>query len=114
MVRVQLAVLVAAVAASAWHASAAADPAPAVSLLLTKGTGERWEKDVHFRCEVTLDNTLGRDLAVRTNFGSVFDGLELVVTTAESRVVAQQGYTVHQSPFAPPGGPGLQTRSRPT
>ena len=40
---------------------------------------------------------------MRSNFGSVFDGLELVVTTAEGKVVAQQGYTFHQAPFAPPG-----------
>src|SRR6478735_4636230 len=103
MVRFQLSVLVAAIAVSAWNASGAAEPVPAVSLLLTKGTAERWEKDVHFRCEITLENALGRDLAVRSNFGSVFDGLELVVTTAEGKVVAQQGYTFHKSPFAPPG-----------
>ena len=103
MTRVRLVLLVAAGVACHRPDSVAADPAPAVSLMLDKASAERWDKDVHFRCEVTLDNALGRELSVRSNFGSAFDGLELVVTTAEGKVVAQQGYTFHQSPFAPPG-----------
>ncbi|GMV78856.1 MAG: hypothetical protein AMXMBFR7_00400 [Planctomycetota bacterium] len=83
--------------------AAAADPDPAVSLLLHKVAAERLEKDIHFRCEVTLDNGTGRDLAVRSNFSSVFDGLEVVVTDPKGKVLVQRGYTIHQSPFAPPG-----------
>lgn len=83
--------------------SHAADPEPAVSLLLHKGAAERREQDILFRCEVALDNASGRELAVKSNFFSVFDGLEVVVTTSEGKVLAQQGYSFHQSPFAPPG-----------
>jgi len=83
--------------------SAAADPEPAVSLLLRKASAEQWEKDIHFECQVILDNATGRDLAVRSNFYSVFDGLQLVVTTPEGKVLAQQGYTFHQSPFTSRG-----------
>ena len=103
MVRVRLAVLAAVFVVSGWHDSPAAEPAPAVSLLLTAAAAERGERDVRFRCEVKIDNALGRDLGVRSNFGSVFDGLELVVTTADGKVVAQQGYTSHQSPSSPLG-----------
>jgi hypothetical protein len=83
--------------------SAAADSEPAVSLLLRKASAERWEKHILFQAEVALDNATGRDLAVRSNFFSAFDGLQLVVTTAEGKVLAQQGYTFHQSPFTASG-----------
>jgi hypothetical protein len=76
---------------------------PAVSLLLSKASAERREHDTLFRCDLLLDNTTNKDLTVRSNFSSVFDGLELVVTTHEGKLLAQQGYTFHQSPFAPPG-----------
>jgi hypothetical protein len=75
---------------------------PAVSLFLSQASAERREHDTLFRCSVRLDNVTGRDLTVRTNFASVFDGLELVVTDREGQVLDQQGYTFHQSPFAPP------------
>jgi hypothetical protein len=76
---------------------------PAVSLVLSRASAQRREHDTMFRCDVRLDNATGRDLTVRTNFSSVFDGLELVVTNSEGKVFDQQGYTFHQSPFAPPG-----------
>src|SRR5262245_53864732 len=93
--------IVATVAASiAWPrvVAPAAGPKPVVSLLLQKASAERWGKDIHFRCEVALNNDTGRDLAVRSHFFSAFDGLELTVTTPEGKVLAQQGYTFHQSP----------------
>ncbi|MFO0881106.1 MAG: hypothetical protein U0840_27600 [Gemmataceae bacterium] len=80
-----------------------AGPEPAVPLLLNKASAERLGQDILFRCEVTLDNGTGRNLAVRSNFTSAYDGLELVVTTSEGKVLVQQGYAFHQSPFAPPG-----------
>ena len=82
--------------------ASAAEPEPAVSLLLRKGSAERWEQAILFRCEVALDNALDRDLTVRSNFSSAFDGLQIVVTTPEGKVLVQRGYTFHQSPFAPP------------
>ena len=86
-----------------FASTSVAEPEQAVSLLLHKATGERWERDIHFQCEVALDNALGRDLGVRSAFFSVFDGLQIVVTTPTGKVLAQQGYTFHQSPFAPLG-----------
>ena len=94
---------VAASVAGACTASLAADPEPAVSLLVHKVSAERWEQHIHFHCEMALDNATGRELAVRSNFTSVFDGLEIVVTTPEGKVLAQQGYCFHQSPFASRG-----------
>ena len=102
MIRVLLPVLTA-LASVVCLTSSAADPEPTVSLLLLKGSAERWGQDIHFRCEVVLDNDTGRDLAVRSNFTSVFDALQIVITTPVGKVVAQQGYSFHQSPFAPPG-----------
>lgn len=95
--------VMAASVASVCHTSPTAAAEPAVSLLLIKTTAERLGTDILFRCEVAIDNDTGRDLTVRSNFNSVFDGLELVVTTLEGKTLAQQGYTFHQSPFAPPG-----------
>jgi hypothetical protein len=83
--------------------SSAADPEPVVSLVLNKVAAERQGRDIHFTCELTLDNELGRELGVRSNFGSACDGLEIVVTTPEGKVLAQQGYTFHQSPFSATG-----------
>src|SRR5262249_16848872 len=104
MVRGVLGLLTAAAGvACACLASPAAATEPAVSLLLNKASAERLGKGIFFRCEVTLDNDTGRGLAVRSNFTSAFDGLEIVVTTPGGKVLAQQGYTFHQSPFAPPG-----------
>jgi hypothetical protein len=74
-----------------------------VSLLLNKVSAERRGRDIYFTCEVTLDNEVGRELAVRSNFFSAFDGLEIVVTTPEGKVLAQQGYSFHQSPFTATG-----------
>ncbi len=77
----------------------AADPEPLVSLLISKVTAARVEECTHFDCEATLDNATGRDLTVRSMFFSAFDGLEIVVTTPEGKVLAQQDYTYHQSAF---------------
>jgi hypothetical protein len=79
------------------------DDKPAVSLILSKATAKRGELDTVFRCEAVLDNALGKDLTVRTNFSSVFDGLELVVTNKDGKILAQQPYIWHQAPFSPPG-----------
>jgi hypothetical protein len=81
----------------------AEEPKPMVSLLLTGASATRRDTDTLFRCDAVLDNAMGRDLTVRSTFSSPFDGLELVVTTKEGKVLAQQPYIHHQSPYAPPG-----------
>jgi hypothetical protein len=95
-------VLLTASLAGVGMTSFADDSVPAVSLLLSKASAELRGQDTLFRCEVVLDNATGRDLAVWSNFSSAFDGLEVVVTNPKGKVLAQQGYTFHQSPFAPP------------
>jgi hypothetical protein len=92
--------LILALAAAGEVVGRGPDLEPAVSLLLHKASAERWEQDVLFRCEVALDNATGRDLAVRSSFLSVFDGLEIVVTTPEGKVLVQRTFTFHQSPFS--------------
>jgi hypothetical protein len=92
-------------ASTAWASAVApvARAEPGVSLCLQKASGERLENDILFRCELVLDNDTGRDLAVRSSFYSAFDGLELVVTNPEGKVLVQQSYLFHQSPFTPEG-----------
>ena len=71
---------------------------PFVSLLLPKASAERGEHEVLFRCDAILDNATRKDLAVHSAFFSAFDGLTLVVTGLDGKVLAEQGYTYHQSP----------------
>lgn len=74
-----------------------------VSLEMRNVSAEYGEDIIFFHADVTIDNAIGRDLAVRSNFYSVFDGLQLVVTSAEGKILAQRGYTSHQSPATPWG-----------
>jgi hypothetical protein len=83
--------------------TAAADESGFVSLLLSNATATRSDSHTLFVCRVSLDNRTPDDLTVRTTFSSVFDGLELIVTTPDGRTIAQQSYVQHQSPFPPDG-----------
>jgi hypothetical protein len=76
----------------------AQDDKPTVSLLLSRASAERWDHHILFRCDAVLDNASGKDLTVVSNFFSAFDGLQLVVTTTDGKVLAQKGYIWHQSP----------------
>ena len=71
---------------------------PGVSLMLSKVAARRDSKGTDFHCQVTVDNHTGKEIAVTSNFFSVFDGLELVVTNIDGKVLKQQAYTSHQSP----------------
>ena len=51
-----------------------------------------------FRCTATLKNHSGVDLRVRTNFGSVFDGIDILVLGESGEKLVQQPYIYHQSP----------------
>ena len=93
----------AAIVASAAAPARADEPKPTVSLILSKASAERREQGALFRCTVGLDNATDKDLTVRSNFYSVFDGLELVVTNKEGKTLVQQSYTWHQSPFTASG-----------
>jgi hypothetical protein len=84
---------------SASQTATSAEPNPVVSLFLNKVSAESSAGDILFRCEVDIDNATGRELTVKSNYFSAFDGLEIVVTTPEGKVLAQQNYAAHQSPF---------------
>src|SRR5262249_23322293 len=83
---------------------------PKVKLTLLKASAERIIDDevingqraeqFFIRCQAVLDNSTGSKLKVRTNFGSAFDGLEVVVTDVKGKVLVRRGYTEHQSPSA--------------
>jgi hypothetical protein len=84
---------------NAGPAAVGQDDRPVVSLLLTKASAEFVEQDTLFKCTAILENVAGKELTVRTNFFSVFDGLELVVTAPDGKVLAQKAYVWHQSPY---------------
>jgi hypothetical protein len=79
------------------------DDKAGVSLMLSNVSAERDPQDTLFHCEVTIDNHTGKEITVTSNFHSAFDGLELVVTNVHGKVLKQQPYTSHQSPFASDG-----------
>ena len=81
----------------------AEDQKPAISLILAEASAEISSQGYFFACEAILDNASGKELGVRTNFYSVFDGLEVVVTNAGGKVLAQQAYIYHQSPHSSSG-----------
>ncbi len=91
----------------------AGDTKPAVSLFLAKASAERKNQEIVFLCEVMLDNATGKELTVRSNFFSAFDGLELVVTSLDGTVLAHQGYTWHQSPLPGLGETSPSSRETP-
>jgi hypothetical protein len=76
----------------------AGDPAPGVTLRLTNAEAERGPKYILFHCYLELDNETGHELKVRSNFSSAFDGLELVITDRDGKVLAQQSQMRHKSP----------------
>ena len=80
--------------------SRAAGSKPTVSLILSKAACKRLTNYMLFICEARLDNASGKDLTVRSNFYSAFDGLELVVTDKHGKILAQQSYLMHQSPYS--------------
>ena len=74
---------------------------PRVALALASATAERQDSgDLLVRCSATLRNDTGRELAVRTNFHSVFDGMTIVLLRPDSTELARQAYIYHQSPYA--------------
>lgn len=63
-----------------------------------------WEGgDTHFAFDITLNNSSGRDLKVRTNFHSALDALDMVVTDTDGKLLVRRGYTYHQSPASQNG-----------
>jgi hypothetical protein len=72
-------------------------------------------RDFLLLCDVLIDNQTGTAFTVRSRFFSVFDGLEVVCTDKEGRVLLRQAYIVHQSPQAEQVGHRLakgRTRGR--
>jgi len=80
-------------------ASPAADSQPLVSLFISKVTANPLGPEIMVTCEATIDNATGGDLTVRSGFFSAFDGLEIVVTDREGKLLEQRGCTEHQGLF---------------
>ena len=74
-----------------------------LSMNLTSVSAERMKGDILFRCDVDLENATGSDIRVISNFATEFDGIDIVVTNKKGRILAQQPYVYHQSPFSPDG-----------
>ena len=85
---------------------------PGVSLMLSKVAARRDSEGTGFHCQVAIDNHTGNEIAVTSNFFTVFDGLELVVTDIDGKVLKQQPYTFHQSPFTPDGREFILNRGK--
>jgi hypothetical protein len=74
---------------------------PVVVLDLVKASAERLDGGgVLLLCTATLKNHSGVELHVRTNFGSVFDGMVLLVLAESGEKLLQQPYVYHQSPYS--------------
>lgn len=84
-------------------ATAAPPPPPRLELRLVGVEASRLGKQTLIACRVELENRTGRELKVRSNFGSAFDALHVVVRDADGKELARQSVAAHQSPFAPPG-----------
>jgi hypothetical protein len=81
--------------------SRAGEQKPAVVLDLVKAIAERSDSGaVLLCCTATLKNHSGAELRVRTNFHSVFDGIEVVVLGESGEKLRQQPYIYHQSPYS--------------
>ena len=75
------------------------DP-PRVDLTLTGADAFRNGNQTLFRLRVELDNRTGREVVARSNCGSAFDGLQVVVRDAAGKELARQSVAYHKSPFA--------------
>jgi hypothetical protein len=74
---------------------------PPVVLDLVKATAERLDNGtVLLVCTATLKNHSGVELRMRTNFLSVFDGIEVLVLRVSGEKLLQQPYVYHQSPYS--------------
>src|SRR5262249_41756000 len=81
---------------------------PKVKLTLLKASAQRLIDDevvdgqraeqFFIRCQAVLENATGSKLKVRTNFRTVFSGVEVVVTDLRGKVLVRRGCTDHQSP----------------
>ena len=74
-------------------------PGGYLSLILSGASAERDSDIVTFHCDVVLENSTGSEIQVVSHFGAQLDGIDLVVTDDEGRILAQQPFTYHQSPI---------------
>src|SRR5262249_49480224 len=81
-----------------------ADEVEFVTLSAKQVTAKVRTSDVFVTCKAVIDNQTGRKLVVKSSFYSAFDGLSIVVTDQNGKNLAEQPYTAHQSPYAPPPG----------
>src|SRR4051812_12434859 len=76
------------------------DEKPDFDLTLTKAAAQRFDGDnLVVICDVVLDNRAGKDVKVRSNFGSAFDGLVVVVRDEKGKLLVTQPYSLHRAPY---------------
>jgi len=80
-------------------------PAPPVGVSIDGALALGDDHGTLFLVEAVLVNETDGTLVVRSNFFSVFDGLEIVVSDRDGKVIARQHYTHHQSPATSDGAP---------
>jgi hypothetical protein len=99
-------------------AGCASRPPDTVSLTILDASTKKEPDMLFIFCEAALDNHTEKDLVVGSHFFSAFDGLSLRVTDDSGRLLAQQAFLIHQSPFTShdrkfPIHPGRNTHHMP-
>ena len=72
-----------------------------VSLILAKASAERRPSGLVVRCEAILENATGQTVTGSFQYLSLFDLVEVVVTTKDGKTLAQQPY-FYNSPLSLP------------
>jgi hypothetical protein len=72
----------------------------AVALSIVEATAQLGDGYILFSFDVTLNNTVGKELTVRSNFHSIFDGMSIVVMNQDGKVLRKQSTLYYQSPLA--------------
>lgn len=95
--------------------SIARDPAGFVSIVLDKVSAERSDE---LFCSLSfcvhIDNDTGSEIKFQSVDGSTLDGLEVLVTDCEGKVLVQQSLTAHLSPVSPEGKTSTIPRGKST
>ena len=91
-------------------AGCVASPQPgSVTLFITIAVAKRYTNmssnvETEILCQAVIDNRTGAPLIVFSNFYSAFDGLDLVVRDDHGRLLAQEPFIYHQSPYGSSNG----------
>jgi len=85
-----------------------------VSLTILDASVKREAEYLDVACTAAIENRTGSYLTVTSSFFSAFDGLSLLVTSDDGKLLATQGYAMHRSPSTVEGRPFVLTLGRTT